>query len=191
MLNYLWGFLIILSIIVGVVTGTQQEVATGMLNGASSGVELVLKLTATMCLWNGIMKIAEKSGLNQKAAKLLAPVLRLIFPRVKDRDTLTAISMNVSANLIGLGNAATPLGLHAMRKLQEHNPDKTQPTKDMIRFVIMNTASITIIPTTIAMLRQKQGAAEPFDIVPMVIITSFAALTLALLAATAAEKFKR
>ena len=180
MVNFLWGLMIVLSVIVSIVCSNQLEVTNALLLGAKDGINLVIKLLGTMCLWNGLMNIAKESGLDKKIAKLFCPALRLIFPKIKDMDTLSAISMNVSANVLGLGNAATPLGLTAMNKLQNQNPHKSLPTHEMILFVIMNTASITVIPTTVGMLRQEYGVKSPFDIVLPVVITSIVALTLAL-----------
>lgn len=130
------------------------------------------------------MEIAEESGLTVVVCRILSPILRLVFPKMDMKGkTAKAISMNVTANLLGLGNAATPLGLEAMRRLQEENREKDRASADMIKFVVMNSAAFHLIPTTVASLRQDYGCETPFDIMPASWITSAAALTVGLTAA--------
>ena len=138
-----------------------------------------------MCLWGGLTEIAEESGLTAAVCRLLSPILKFVFPKMDMKsETAKSISMNVTANMLGLGNAATPLGLEAMRRLQAENPDKEKASKDMIKFVVMNSAAFHLIPTTVASLRQDYGCKTPFDIMPASWISSAAALTVGLTAAT-------
>lgn len=144
-----------------------------MLLAASKGVELILTILPVMCLWLGIMNIAKKSGLLDKLAKLLTPILKIIFPEIpKDHPAFSYISINIIMNMLGVGNAATPFGLKAMKSLQELNNQKDTASRSMITFIILNTAAVTIIPTTIISLRILNKSLNPMSIVPYIIITS-------------------
>ena len=144
-----------------------------MLLAASKGVELILTILPVMCLWLGIMNIAKKSGLLDKLAKLLTPILKIIFPEIpKDHPAFSYISINIIMNMLGVGNAATPFGLKAMKSLQELNNQKDTASRSMITFIILNTAAVTIIPTTIISLRILNKSINPMSIVPYIIITS-------------------
>ena len=136
------------------------------------------------------MEIAEKSGLTDIVCRLLSPLLKIVFPKINTNSKAAkAISMNVTANLLGLGNAATPLGLEAMRRLQEDNNSSDRASGDMIKFVVMNSAAFHLIPTTVASMRQDYGCKTPFDIMPASWLASAAALTAGLTAATIMIKF--
>ena len=136
------------------------------------------------------MRVAEKAGLTEKLSRLLAPVLRLLFPGLSPSSSAArAILMNMSANFLGLGNAATPFGLKAMEELQKLNPEKTTASRHMITFVVLNTASIQLLPTTVATLRLKYGSVNPMQILPAVWITSIGAAAAALLMANLLEAF--
>lgn len=144
-----------------------------MLLSASKAVELILTILPVMCLWLGIMNIAKKSGLLDKLAKLLTPILKIIFPEIpKDHSAFSYISINIIMNMLGVGNAATPFGLKAMKSLQELNTEKDTASRSMITFIILNTAAVTIIPTTIISLRILNKSLNPMAIVPYIIITS-------------------
>lgn len=159
----------------GAYNKTFEAIGAAILSESGHAVELVLSLTGAICLWSGLMRIAQDSGLTNVIARLLRPFLRGLFRGMRvSAHALRLIAMNVTANLLGLGNAATPLGLSAMRELAKDAP-KGEASDAMILFTVMNTASIQLIPTTAAMLRLKHGAAAPFDILPAVLITSFAA----------------
>ena len=126
-----------------------------------------------MCLWLGIMSIAKKSGLLDKLAKLLTPILKFLFPEIpKDNPCFSYISINIIMNMLGVGNAATPFGLKAMQEMQELNKNKNTASRSMITFIVMNTAAVTIIPTTIISLRVLNKSINPMSIVPYIIITS-------------------
>lgn len=182
MMNYVWAGIMLVSILCAMITGRVNEVSTAMFSGAGDAVTLVIALTGAMCLWSGLMRIADCAGLTKKLARSFSPVLRILFPSLKpDSKAAKAIAMNVSANLLGMGNAATPFGIAAMKELAECAGEPETATDDMITFVVMNTASIQLIPTTIAMLRSAAGSRTPFDLMPAVWITSAAALCVGLL----------
>ena len=144
-----------------------------MLLSAAKGIELILTILPVMCLWLGIMNIAKKSGLLDKLAKLLTPVLKVIFPEIPpSHPALSYISINIIMNMLGVGNAATPFGLKAMKSLQELNKQKDTASRSMITFIILNTAAVTIVPTTIISLRIMNKSLNPMSIVPYIIITS-------------------
>lgn len=138
------------------------------------------------------MEIAERSGVTKGISKLLSPLIKLIFPRIrKEKDALEAITMNITANVLGLGNAATPLGLEAMRRLQNINSDTSRASDEMVVFVVMNTAAMHIIPTTVATLRGQYGSVSPMSILPASFLTSFCALFVAVISAKLGNRFKR
>lgn len=183
-MNYVFPVLIVFSFISALAAGRMNELSASVIEGGTNAVELIMRLVSMLCLWGGIMEIADRSGVTKGIARLLSPVMRLIFPRIrKEKDALEAISMNVTANILGLGNAATPLGLEAMRRLQSINSDTSQASNEMIVFVVMNTAAMHIIPTTVATLRGQYGSVSPMSILPASFLTSFCALTVAIFAA--------
>ena len=191
MINYVWGFLIIISVICAIVTGNGEGVSSGLMNGAEKATKLLITLFGVIVFWSGIMKVAEKSRLTGKLVKLLSPILRKIFPDVDESsNAFQAMALNISANLIGIGNAATPFGLKAMAELQKNNLRKDTATDSMVIFVVMNTASMQLIPATIGFLRDSYGSKEPFSIIPCVIICSFCALCVALLLAKGLNRVK-
>lgn len=186
MMKWVFGGMIILSVLFGFASGNIAEVSNAALNECQSAIEFLLVLLGSMCLWGGFMKIAERSGLTAVVAKLLSPLTRLLFPSLKkDSKALTAISMNITANMLGLGNAATPLGITAMKELKKETPGPQSNTAShsMVLFVLLNTASIQLLPTTIAALRLQSGSETPLDILPAVLITSALALIIALVSA--------
>lgn len=181
MLSFVFVFMIILSIVCALVTGKTAELSQAMIDGSSQAIELLIMMSGIMCLWSGVMEVAKECKLTEKLSKLFSPVLRLIFPELdKDSKAFELISMNVSANLLGLGNAATPLGLQAMKELKG-NSNSDVATDSMITFVVMNTASIQLLPTTIGAMRSALGSKAPFDIIYCVWISSVMALSIALI----------
>ena len=191
MMNYVFPVLIAFSFLCAVVTGRMNELSASVVEGGSNAVELLLRLVSMLCLWGGVMEIADRSGVTKGISKMLSPVMKLIFPRLrKEKDALEAISMNVTANILGLGNAATPLGLEAMRRLQSINPDTSVASDEMVVFVVMNTAAMHIIPTTVATLRGQYGSASPMSILPASFLTSFCALAAAIVAAKVGNKLR-
>ena len=144
-----------------------------MLGASKDAIDLIMNMIPVMCLWLGIMKIAEVSGLLDKLSNLLKPFLKIVFPELKTEDeALKYISVNIVMNMLGLGNAATPFGLKAMKKLQEINKNKDVASRSMITFLVINTSSVTIIPTTTITLRMLHNSIKPLEIVPYIIITS-------------------
>ncbi|MDJ0723881.1 MAG: nucleoside recognition domain-containing protein [Prochloraceae cyanobacterium] len=151
MLNYIWFAMILISVIIGSITGNIDEVTQAAIDSAKLAVELAIGLIGIMALWLGMMKIAEESGLIQSIAKIIRPLVVWLFPEVPpDHPAMGAIILNMAANILGLGNAATPLGLKAMQELQELNPQKDTATNAMCTFLALNTSSVTLIlPATV------------------------------------------
>lgn len=177
MMNYIWAGMIVISLVFSLFAGTVNEVSQAVLSGANSAVELLLGVLGIMCFWSGMMEIGKRSGLTTGISKVLRPVLKRLFPDVDETsDAMNYISLNVSANLLGLGNAATPFGLAAMKELKKQSPHNDRATDSMLLFVVINTASVQILPTTIGAYRAQYGSRTPFDILPSVWITSVLAL---------------
>ena len=172
------------SLVFGIINGKIPEVSAAVLEESAHAVELSIKLLGSLCFWSGIMEAAERSGLVKAFCKVLSPILGLVFPRLRsETKALGAISMNVAANLLGLGNAATPLGISAMKELKRVAGNPSAATAEMVCFVVMNTASLQLLPTTVATLRLEAGAENPLDILPAVWFVSAASLFLGILAA--------
>lgn len=183
-LNGLWVGIMLLSLVAGAATGRLEQVTNALLAGGGEAIQLSLTLGGAMCLWGGLMRVAEKGGLTTLLARAMAPLLRLLFPKLDPAGpACRAILMNMAANLLGLGNAATPFGLKAMAELEKANPEPGTASNHMVVFVVLNTASIQLIPTTVATLRLRYGAAAPLDILPAVWLTSFASAAAAVTAA--------
>lgn len=181
-MTYIFGGMTLLSVIFGIMNGKIAQVSTAALEESGRAVTLIISLAGIMCLWSGLMNVADKSGLTQKISRLFSPVLGLLFRGIKpDSPAAKAISMNITANLLGLGNAATPLGIAAMRELEATNQNPSVASNDMITFVVLNTASLQLIPTTTAALRMQAGSASPFDILPAVWVTSLTCVFVAVL----------
>lgn len=184
MMNYIWGGMILISIIIAVISGNTDKLSDSVLSGAKSAVELIISMAGMMCLWSGLMNIAEQGGVTKTLAKIFSPVIKRLFPEYKaDEKTSSAICSNITANLLGLGNAATPLGLRAIKRMNEANPNKTTANDSMVMFVVINTASIQLIPTTITILRSEAGATTPMDIAPCIWLSSAAALVVGIIMA--------
>ena len=192
MMSYIWGGMIVLSVLAAFFTGRIDAVAQGALDGAGAAIEMALSLLGMMCLWSGLLEIAKRAGLTEKLARLLKPVTRLLFPRLSpESPAVRAMVMNITANLLGLSNAATPLGLAAMAELDKINPQKGVASNEMCLFVVINTASISLLPTTVITLRAAAGSADPFGIVLPVWICSVIALVFGVIAAKIMAKGKR
>ncbi len=177
MLSHIWFGMIIISVICGFCTGRAEELSAAAAGGADKAVQVLISMAGVMCLWTGIMKIADKSGLTAVTARLLSPVLSRLMPEYKkDSPAMKAVSANVTANIFGLGNAATPLGIAAMKEMQKTNRLGSAPNNSMVMFVVINTASVQLIPTTIAALRQAAGSLQPYAVVPYVWAASLLAL---------------
>lgn len=172
MINYLFAAFFIIGICYSLITGN-LNISNEMLNASKNGLDIILSIIPIMCLWLGIMNIARKSGLLDKLSKLLTPLLIIIFPEIpKNSPCFSYIGTNIIMNMLGLGNAATPFGLKAFKEMQTFNKEKDTASRSMITFLVMNTACVTIMPTTIISLRMLYGSISPEEIIPYIIITS-------------------
>ena len=170
-MSYIWSGLVILSFLWGLFHGNLSAVAAAALDGAQSALELSLSMAGILCLWSGVMEILNVCGLSRRIAALFRPLLRRLLPNAsRDEETLAAVSANVSANLLGLGNAATPLGIQAARRMARNCGGTA--SDELCLLVVLNTASIQLLPTTVASVRAAFGSAAPFDILPAVWISS-------------------
>lgn len=182
MLNIIWFTLLMTGLVVGFLTGHVEQVTQGLWQGGKDGVEVAFGLISIITFWLGIMNIAEKAGLIQLLSKVVRPFAHWLFPSVPvEHPAMGAIVANMSANLLGLGNAATPLGLKAMRELQTLNPVKDQASDAMCTLLALNTASLTLIPATMIGLRAEFHSRQPADIVPTTIVATLIATTAAIL----------
>lgn len=173
MIDFIWLFLFGCGIVTAAFTGKMHQVTQAIVGGAESGVTLALGLIAVIALWLGLMTIAERAGMVQWLANHLRPVGRFLYPSVPpDHPAMGAILANMSANLLGVGNAATPLGLKAMSELQKLNPDKSTASDAMCTLLAVNTASITLIPTTVIAVRLKYGSHDPMAVVGTTIVAT-------------------
>lgn len=183
-LTFIFALLIIGSAAASFITGNSRELTEAVLTEPVNAVELCIYLCGGMCFWGGLMRIAEKSGLTEKIAAVFAVIIGGLFKDIdKKGRAFKAICMNITANLLGLGNAATPFGIEAMKALAEEEKAGDTATPSMIIFTVINTASLTLIPSTALSLRMKYGSADPLEIVPAVWITSAAALFVSVTAA--------
>ncbi len=178
-MNYIFFLLISLSIAAGIINNKLDDVVNAMLSGANTAVKISFSLIGIMAFWLGIMRIAEKSGLVQIISKLLNPIAKLLFKDIKKDSPVTGdIAMSLSANALGLTNAATPIGLKVMKELQEENKDKEKATDAMCMFLGMNTAGFQIIPATVIAVLAGAGAKNPTEIIlPTLIVTTLSFLT--------------
>ena len=173
MINYLWGIFIILGIIVSIIKG-DGNLTNNLLTSGIKGIDVIISLIPLMCLWLGIMKIADSSGLLNVISNKLSKVIRIIFPEIPKGDpTIAYISSNIVMNMLGLGNAATPFGIKAMTRLKELNNNSDVASRSMITFLVINTSSVTIIPATVISLRIASGSNNPTEIMTACIITTF------------------
>lgn len=179
MVNKIWVFLIVIGITVSILTGNIESLNKEILASSEKSFEMILKLFPVIALWLGLMNIAKKSGLLNKLSKMLSPILKKVFPEIpKNHEALDLISTNIIANMFGLGSAATPAGLKAMKSLQELNKNKSTASRSMITFLVINTSGVTIIPTTIISLRMMYKSVTPTKIfLPCIISTSLATIS--------------
>ena len=174
MVSYIWLFLILIGIGFSAVTGNLDTINDSILTNGTKALDLMLSILPIIVLWTGIMKIAEASGLLRKFAKLMEPILSRLFPSVpKDNPALGFIASNIAANMMGLGSAATPFGLKAMSELQKINDKKDTASVAMITFLVLNTAGVTIVPTTVLALRIATGSQNPSEIILPGVIATF------------------
>ena len=188
-MNYIWYFLIVISIVFGAINGTLNEVANAIFSGTQLAVKIVLTLLGIMTFWLGIMKIAEKSGIVEFLSKLLNPIAKFIFPEIQKQSPIIGdIAMNFSANALGLANAATPIGIKAIEGMQELNKDKESASDPMCTLLAMNTAGFQLIPATVIAILAANGCEKPTEIIiPTLLVTGTAFISAIIIA----KLFKR
>ena len=170
-LTSIWTGMVCISVLCGLATGQGEQVAAAAVEGANAAVELCLSIGGMLCLWTGVMEVMRRCGLADQISRLLQPILRFLYPSLKrEKEIMDSIAANVSANLLGLGNAATPFGLEAARKMSRKSPGVA--SDELCMLVVCNTASIQLIPTTVAAVRAGAGSGAPFDILPAVWLAS-------------------
>lgn len=188
MLNVIWAGLILLSFCSAVLTGNLTSLSKAAVDGAADAVQTAIMLLGAMCLWLGIMNIAEEAGITAIISRITAPIMRRLFPKYAgEKKVQEKITMNMAANMLGMGNAATPLGLDAMDEMQRLSKQDT-PTKEMILFVVMNTAAFQLIPSSVVTLRASYGSENPYDIMPYIWLVSLGSLIVCILACKVLEK---
>ena len=173
MINYIFSFFIIAGVMYSIITGNIQNINDSFLSSGSTAIEMIFKMLPLLCLWLGIMKIADKSGLLLKISGFFSKILHPLFPELKkSSDAISYIASNIVMNMLGLGNAATPFGLKAFDCMQKENPNKDTATRSMITFLVINTASVTIIPTTVISFRILNKSSNPTEIVGACLIAT-------------------
>jgi spore maturation protein A len=191
MLNYIWLGLIILAVVIGGINGKIESVTKSAVDAAGNAVAIAIGLVGIMALWLGIMKIADQSGLMSILARVIAPVLRRLFPEVpRDHPAMGSMLMNIAANMLGLSNAATPLGLKAMEDLEKLNPHPGVATNAMCLFLTINTANLQLIPATMIGVLASAGSKDPTAIIGTTIASTAIALTIGVAAAKLLERIK-
>ena len=183
-MGYIWTGMILLSIVSALVLSQGSTLAAAAMHGAQEGITLAIAIGGSLCLWSGVGKLMEKSGITKALSFLLRPLLYTVFPDSR-RDPILAgaLSANITANFLGLGNAATPMGIQAAKRLKEGNSDRA--SHQLCRLIVLNTASIQFLPTNVAAVRSALGCAAPFDILGPVWITSLLSAGLGVTAAVA------
>jgi len=172
-MNYIFPIMIILSLLFACANGTVNETVQAGLDGAKASVELVLSFAGIMCMWSGFLKVAEEGGAMTALGKIIRPITSLIFPKLeKNSRALKYITANISANLLGVGNAATPAGIAAMSELDKINKEPDAASDEMSMLAVINTASMQLVPTTVIALRAAAGSSNPQSIIPGVLICS-------------------
>ena len=181
-MTWLWTGMVALSVLFGAMTGNLGALGGAALEGARSAVELCVSLAGAMCLWTGVMEVMNQSGLSALLARAFRPLLRRLLPQTsRDEETIATVSANLSANMLGLGNAATPLGIRAAERMARGSDGVA--SDELCLFIVLNTASIQLLPTTVASVRAALGCADPFDVLPAVWLTSAVALVAGVLLA--------
>ncbi len=180
MMGWIWCGMLFCSIIAAIISGDLGALTPSALRGAGEAVQLCIALAGPLCLWSGVAKVMEKAGLIEKIGRLLHPIFCRVFPVAsRNRTTLGYLTANVSANLLGLGNAATPMGISAIRQMAQGE----RASDEMCLLIVLNSASVQLLPTTVAALRSSLRAEAPFDILPAVWLTSVCSVTAGLMAA--------
>ena len=182
-MSWIWTVLLGISVIAAFILGHGSELATAIPQGAQAGITLAISLAGSICLWTGVGKVMEHIGLTRSLSRLMSPILSRLFPTGRtDKSVSDSLCANVCANILGLGNAATPMGIQAAQRLSKHSPAGIA-TDELCRLIVLNTASIQLIPANVAAVRSGLGCASPFDILPAVWVTSLCSAGLGLCAA--------
>lgn len=192
MLNYLWGFMIVIGIIVGVLNGKIDAVSTATINSAKEAITLCITMLGIMSLWTGVMQIAKASGIMDVLTKALHPVLRLLFPDIpKGHPANEYIASNMIANILGLGWAATPMGLKAIGELQKLNKNSETASTDMCTFLIINISSLQLIPVNIIAYRSQYGSVSPTEILGSALVATTISTIAGIIFSVIARKLSR
>ena len=189
MINNIWYFMIAIGVVLGIANGNLEGITQSAMDSATLAVQMTIGFIGIWALWLGLMKVAEKSGSIELLTRILSPITRRLFPQVpRDHPAMGAMLMNMAANMMGLGNAATPMGLQAMKELQKLNREKTRASNAMCIFLVINTSSITLIPTTVIALRVSTGSTKPTEIIGTAIIATTVSTLVGILSAKILEK---
>ena len=190
-MSWIWVGMLLAAVLAGAVSGNMGDVSSAVLEGAKKGAELCLVLAGPICLWSGLSAVMEQTGLAEKLKRFFQPLLGKLFPQTaRDDAAMRSLTGNFTANLLGLGNAATPLGIAAVRRMKQLSGGEAA-SDEMCRLIVMNTASVQLIPATVAALRAANGAAQPFAILPAVWVTSVCSVSAGLLASFLFAKWRR
>ena len=182
MMNYIFGGFIVVGIVYSFITGNTSYINDSLITSGGNAIEMILKMIPLLCLWMGVMKIASSSGLLNVMSKKLSKIIKPLFPELdEDSEAISYIATNMAMNMLGTGSGATPFGLKAFEELQKDNPKKDTATRSMITFLVINTASVTIIPTTVISLRLMYGSVNASEIIGVTIITTFLSTIIALI----------
>ncbi len=192
MLGKVFGVICLISLLFALLNGNAAALGSAVLDGAAKAIEVILSLGGMMCLWCGIMRVLSEAGLIRRLSRLLSPFLRLFFPEAsRTGEGLEEISANISANLLGIGNAATPFALRAMEQMQKHNPHPDTASREQITLAVLNTASVTLLPANLLALRRAAGSDRPYAILIPVWITSLLCAAMALLLTSLPRLFEK
>ena len=191
MINYIWSILILAGILIGSINGNPNAVSDTILDSSKEAVQLCILMFGVVGVWSGIMNVAVSLGLVKKLERLIAPFLKFLFPRLRDKEAKEYISTNIVANLLGLGWAATPSGIKAMKALDRINPHKGVATREMCMFLILNISSLQLIPVNIIVFRSQYGSVNPTAVVAPAIIATFCSTIVGILFAKIIEKFQK
>ena len=182
MVTIIFGSFLIIGIVYSFINGNISIINETLISSGTIAIDIAIKMIPLLCLWLGIMKIAEDSGLLHKISKVMSKIIKPLFPELKsDGDAIAYLGSNIVMNILGLGNAATPFGLKAMNEMQKENPNKDTATRSMITFLVMNTASVTLIPTTVISFRAMNHSNNPTEIVGACIIATILSCSFGLL----------
>ena len=188
-MNILWGMMILISIVFSFLNANVSETLNAGFSGAASAFEVALSFAGVMCLWTGLLRVAEFCGMSDILRRLLSPVIRFLFPKLdKKSKAAEFITLNVTANMLGLGNGATPMGIKAMKELDDKSG---MPTDEMCMFIVLNTTAFQLIPTSILALRSGFGSENPFSVIVPIWITSFVALSVSVICVKLMCKMRR